>query len=139
VSSTNQNADKTRRYYEALWNRRDRSVIADWISPEYVGHYTSRPEPIRGVDGFEAMAEDLLGAFSDLQMQIEDLIAEADRVASRIRLTGTHDGDLAGVPPTGRSVDVGFVAIERYEDGLCVEEWVYLDDMGLAQQLGFFG
>ncbi|HUF33748.1 MAG TPA: ester cyclase [Acidimicrobiales bacterium] len=139
MTITEENADKTRRYYEALWNRRDRSVIADWIAPDYVGHFTSRPKPIHGVEGFVAMAEGLLGAFPDLAMLIEDQVAEDDQVVSRIRLTGTHEGDFAGVSPTCRSVDVGFVAIERYAEGLCVEEWVYFDDMGLARQLGLLG
>lgn len=139
MSITEENADKTRRYYEALWNKRDRSVIADWIAPDYVGHYTNRPKPVQGVDGFVAMTESLLGAFPDLHMLIEDQVAADDQVVSRVRLTGTHEGELAGVPPTGRTVDVSFVAIERYAEGLCVEEWVYFDDMGFARQLGLFG
>ncbi len=134
-----ENAHKTRRYYEALWNARDRSVIADWIAPHYVGHYTSRPEPIEGVEGFTAMVEGLLGAFPDLQMLIEDQIVEGDQVVSRVRLTGTHESEFAGVAATGRSVDVSFVAIERYAGGLCVEEWVHVDDMGIARQLGLLG
>jgi predicted ester cyclase len=135
VSAAVENAAKTRRYYAALWNERDRSVIPDWIAPGYVGHFTRRPEPVLGVSGFEAMAEGLFGAFPDLHMEIEDLVADGDRVASRIRITGTHLGTLDGYAPTGARVDTSFVAIERYDDGLCVEEWVYSDDLGIARQI----
>jgi hypothetical protein len=51
MPSAADNAAKTRRYYEALWNQRDFSVIADWIAPGFVGHYSSLPEPVRGPDG----------------------------------------------------------------------------------------
>jgi predicted ester cyclase len=130
-----QNAATTRRNYEALWNARDRSVIADWIAPDYVGHFTRRPEPIRGVSGFTEMAEDLFTAFPDLRMTIEDLVAEGDRVASRVRVSGTHLGTLEGYSSTGVHVDTSFTAIERYVDGVCVEEWVYSDDLGIARQI----
>jgi predicted ester cyclase len=130
-----ENATKTRRSYEALWNQRDMSVIEAWISPGYLGHYTSRPDPVRGVEGFRSMAEDLLSAVPDLRMSIEDLVADGERVVSRIEATGTHTGPLLGYAPTGLRVTVSFVAIERYADGLCVEEWVFSDDLGLARQI----
>jgi predicted ester cyclase len=135
MSAAEQNADKTRRYYDALWNTRDRSVIQDWIAPDYVGHYTRRPQPVRGVSGFEAMADELFNAFPDLHTTIEDLVASDDRVASRVRITGTHLGEMEGYAPTGVRVETSFVAIERYVDGLCVEEWVYSDDLGIARQI----
>jgi predicted ester cyclase len=135
MTTTEDNADKTRRYYEALWNQRDRRVIADWIAPEYVGHFSRRPDPIVGVAGFTDMAEELFTAFPDVRMTIEDLVADGDRVASRVRLTGTHQGPMEGYGPTGVRVETSFAAIERYADGLCVEEWVFSDDLGIARQI----
>lgn len=136
MSSTRLNADATRRYYEALWNQKDRSVIPEWISPTYVGHFTRRSEPVLGVEGFAEFAEELLGAFPDLHASIEDMVAEGDRVASRVRLTGTHSGGLEGYGATGARIEAGFLAIERYSEGRCVEEWVYSDDLGIARQIG---
>jgi predicted ester cyclase len=129
------NAATTRRHYDALWNRRDRTVIAQWIAPAYVGHLTRRAEPVRGVSGFESLADELFTAFPDLRMTIEDLVADGDRVVSRVRLTGTQVGPMEGYAPTGARVDTSFVAIERYLDGICVEEWVYSDDLGIARQI----
>src|SRR5690606_27909964 len=80
VGVADENAEMTRRCYDALWNDRDRDVIAAWIAPEYVGHFTRRPEPIRGVEGFTAMADELFAALPDLRMTIEDLVAGDDRV-----------------------------------------------------------
>jgi predicted ester cyclase len=130
------NASKTLRYYDALWNARNRAVIADWIAPDYVGHFTRLPEPVRGIDGFRAMVDELFVAFPDLHMSIDDMIAQGDRVVSRVHLSGTHRGVLLGYAPTGLGIAASFVAIERYADGLCVEEWVYSDDLALARQIG---
>jgi predicted ester cyclase len=131
-----ENASKTRRYFQALWNDRDVSVIADWIAPGYVGHFTSYLDPIRGPAGFRAFADELFLAFPDLSMSIEDVIARDDKVVSRVKLTGTHLGPMQGYAATGVAVSTSFVGIEHYLDGLCFEEWVYADDIGLARQIG---
>ena len=134
-SATASNVDKTRRYYQRLWNERDLSVISDWISPDFVGHYTSRPEPVRGIAGFREVVDELLVAFPDLRMEVEDTIAEDDKVVSRVLASGTHLGELAGYAPTGLTVSASLIGIERYVDGLCIEEWVNSDDMALARQI----
>jgi steroid delta-isomerase-like uncharacterized protein len=136
VEAFAENASKTRRYYQALWNERDVSVIADWIAPDYVGHFTSFADPVRGPDGFRAFADTLFKAFPDMSMSIEDMIAHEDKVVSRITLTGTHLGPMQGYAATGLPIATSFIAIERYLAGLCVEEWVYADDIGLARQIG---
>lgn len=133
VADTNEGM--TRRCYQPLWNDRDRSVIPEWISPNHIGHFTRYPEPITGVAGFEAMADELFAAFPDLCVQIDDLVAAGDRVASRVRIAGTHEGYLHGYVPTGLRVETTFAAIERYSDGQCVEEWVFSDDLGIARQI----
>lgn len=133
VADTNEAT--TRRCYERLWNDRDRTVIPEWIAPDYIGHFTRYPEPVVGVPGFEAMAEELFTAFPDLRVRIDDLVAAGDRVASHVRIVGTHQGALQGYAPTGVRVDTTFAAIERYVDGRCVEEWVFSDDLGIARQI----
>jgi steroid delta-isomerase-like uncharacterized protein len=134
-AATGDNAAKTRRYYDRLWNQRDFSVIEDWIAPDFVGHHTARPKPVRGVDGFRRFADELFAAFPDLEMTVEETIAQGDRVASRVTMRGTHLGELSGYAPTGIVVTAGFLGIERYRDGLCAEEWVYSDDMAIARQI----
>jgi predicted ester cyclase len=135
ATATTDNRSKTQRYFEALWNQRDFSVIDDWVTPDYIGHYTSRPEPVRGTAGFRAMAEELFTGVPDLRMTIEDSLVDGDRVVSRVTASGTHGGVLSGYAPTGLRVTTSFVAIERYVNGLCAEEWVYSDDLGLARQI----
>lgn len=129
------NAAKTTRYYDELWSKRNYDVIEDWIAPDFVGHYTSQPEPVRGVEGFRRFADDLFTAFPDLKLAILDQVVDEAKVVSRVELSGTHNGPLLGFAPTGQRVCVNYVAIEHYRDGLCIEEWVFSDDLGLSRQI----
>jgi steroid delta-isomerase-like uncharacterized protein len=88
-------------------------------------------------EGVKAFFRMEIAAFPDLKMTVEDIIAEGDKVVVRVRFTGTHQGELMGIPPTGRSVDVQVIDIMRLEDdGLCHEHWGVFDAMGMMQQLG---
>ena len=75
-------------------------------------------------------------AFPDLNVTVEDSIAEGDKVVQRLSQTGTHEGEFMGVEPTGRKVTSSGIIIGRLEDGKAVKEWAQLDQMGLMQQLG---
>lgn len=136
MTTAQANEEKTRRLYEAVWNERRLDLIEDWVWPDFVGHYSAYPEPIRGIDGFRSMVEELLGAFPDARLTVQDTIAADDKVASRVLLAGTHTGTMVGFAPTGRRVAMEYIAIERYRDGRCAEEWAQTDDLGLARQVG---
>src|SRR4051812_8756876 len=127
----------TRRLYQAVWNERRLDLVSEWITDDFVGHYTAWPEPVRGVDGFRAFVEMALAAAPDLRMTIEDSFAAGDKVVSRVTMSGTHTGPMQGFAPTGRPFSVGYIAIEQYgPDGRAVEEWVNSDDLGLSRQIG---
>ena len=64
------------------------------------------------------------------------MIAEGGKVLVRLRVKGTHGGDLMGVPATGRAIDIGVLDLFRIEDGRLVEHWALLDNLGLLRQIG---
>ena len=89
--------------------------------------------------GFEAFKQFVYGVYEalpDLHHEIEDLIAEGDRVVMRATDTGTQKGVFMGVPPTGKKVTVGAIGIFRFVEDKIVEGWEELDMLGLLQQLG---
>jgi predicted ester cyclase len=86
--------------------------------------------------GFPSTGSYLRGAFPDRVDIVEQVIADGDRVGLLFRLTGTHQGNLFGIPPTGRKVDVHEAAILRVADGRVVEGWFLADEAGLLKQLG---
>jgi len=90
-------------------------------------------------EGTRAEAEELhqilTAAFPDLRIDVEDVIAEGDRVVVRLRFRGTHLGPFQGMEPTGRSVEFGAIRIYRLVEGLVVETWAHQDSLGLVRQL----
>lgn len=96
------------------------------------------PLPVEGT-GAQAMKEVvglLLRAFPDLQVTIEDLIAEGDKVVSRNFVTGTHRGDYMGLPATGKIVAYDEIFIFRFADGRIAETWGVVDVLSQMRQLG---
>lgn len=76
-------------------------------------------------------------AFPDLRMEAEDVLASGDKTVARVRATGTHRGELMGIPATGKHVDVQLIDIMRFDDaGLVREHWGVFDAMSMMQQLG---
>ena len=90
---------------------------------------------MRGLEAAKHAAADYRQAFPDLHVTVEDLIAEGDRVAARLRFRGTHLGELDGIAPTGRRVDCTGIVISRIEEGKISEDWANFDDLGMMQQL----
>jgi predicted ester cyclase len=85
------------------------------------------------LDLFRAMRT----SFPDFRMNVEDLIADGDKTVARVRVTGTHQGEFMGVPPTGTSVDMELIDIMRFDGaGLVCEHWGVADMLSLMQQLG---
>jgi predicted ester cyclase len=74
--------------------------------------------------------------YSDLHIRVEDLIAEGDKVVGRNSVTGTHQGDFMGLPPTGRSVTYNEIFIFRFANGRIVETWGVVDVFSQMKQLG---
>src|ERR687889_602484 len=105
------------------------------VSPEFINH-EAPPGRDRGPDSMRGLATMLRTAFTDLHFEIEELVAEGDTVAGRLRMSGTHEGPLMGTPPTGRSVRQEHMHFVRFEGGKGVEHWGVRDDLGMMQQLG---
>lgn len=93
-------------------------------------------EDVRGIEGLKQFVSMFLEAFPDLSITVEDEIAEGDKVVTRWRARGTHQGELRGIAPTGNRVNVSGITIHRIEGDKIVEEWESPDNLGLMQQIG---
>ncbi len=89
-----------------------------------------------GREGFKTFVTTFREAFPDLQVTVEDMIAEGDKVAARATMRGTHQGEFLGIPPSGNSIEVPVVDIVRFSDGMGVEHWGVTDNMAMMVQLG---
>jgi steroid delta-isomerase-like uncharacterized protein len=130
------NKEFARRWNEEIWGQQNVDAIDDLVAEDFVGHDPSRPEPVRGPDGVRAVVEMLFSAFPDTQVDLEEVVAEGDRIAMRITASGTHEGEFMGIEPTGEEMEVSVMTFQRIEDGKAVEEWQIVDTLGMLQQLG---
>ena len=76
------------------------------------------------------------GAFPDYRFEVEDLIAEGDRVVARVTVSGTHLGEMMGLAPTGRRISTSGIEVFRFEDGKMAEHWAAFDALGMLRQIG---
>ena len=125
----------TRRFIEE-WNKGKAAAMAV-IDEMYATNFVSHgDEDIRGIKNVKKSTSQEFSAFPDLHFTINDMIAEGDKVAARITMTGTHKGEYMGAPPTNKKITIRAIAIERFAGGKIVEEWGMTDTLGLMQQLG---
>ncbi len=125
-----------RRSFEELWNKGNLSLADELFTPNYEHHDASSPDFGRGPESEKKRAALYRTAFPDLQLTIEDIIAEGQTVMARWSCRGTHKGDLSGIAPTGKQINISGVSVARFTGGKMVEGWVNWDALGLMQQLG---
>ena len=132
--STESNKAAVRRFRDAL-NAGDLDGAVAVFAPHAVVHVSGAPDPLT-LEGFKQFGRVFLSAFPGGTSTIEDVIAEGDKVVSRITYRGTHTRDMMGIRPTGKSVTVPETIIDQFADGKIVESWRLFDQMAMMQQLG---
>ena len=134
--STEQNKSIVRRWIEEGWNKRNVKIIDDLYAPNVVQHDPSSPVPVESAEALKQYVRAFMNALPDLHFVIEDLVAEGDKVVWRFSSRGTHQGQLMGIPPTGRTANVTGMVLFRLENSKIVEVWVNIDTLGMLQQMG---
>ena len=132
--SIEDNKALVRRFYEDVFNQRNLALVDELCSTTHVFH--NPPTTLHGREEFKQLLSVYLTAFPDASFTVEDEIAEGEKVTSRYTFRGTHQGELMGIPPTGRQVTVTGIIINRIAGGQSVEGWLNFDALGLLQQLG---
>lgn len=132
--STEQNKMLARRLFEEVWNNKNLAVVDDLVASNFVFH--NSVQTLYGPEGFKQFATTYHTAFPEAHFTIEDVIAEGDTVALRWTARGTHEGELLGIPPTGKEVVVTGMTISLISHGKSVESWGEFDALGMLQQIG---
>lgn len=133
--SMESNKDLVRAYFVAF---RDRDVTwwDRFIAPDFVRHDPGLDFEVRGPAGVAKLAEVLHGGLSDIDMRIDEVIAEGDRVLARLRFQGRHTGEFQGVPATGKAVDIAVMDFFRVAGGRLAEHWALMDNLTMLKQIG---
>lgn len=133
--STEQNKALLRRLFEEGLNQNNPGVFDELLAPNFVV-YDPPPGMSSDREGFRQLIEMFRAAFPDLHVTFEAEFADGDYVIHRGYTTGTHKGELMGIPPTGKQVKIKSLDIWHVVNGKAVENWVQLDMLGLMEQLG---
>ncbi len=116
-----QNAALARRFIDEVWNQGRSEAVRELVHPMAVGHLEGFE--VRGPEGFLPAWASLLGAFPDLRIIVQDLVAQEDTVVVRWTASGTHTGKHLGLLPTGKLVGFRGISWMRFSEGRIIESW----------------
>ncbi|MCX7645118.1 MAG: ester cyclase [Rhodobacteraceae bacterium] len=129
------NKQRARDYFRAFATR-DRAWLERNVAPSYVRRDTTLPFEVVGPAGVLKLGDVLLCAFSQVELDIQEVIAEADKVLVHLRFRGVHSGPFGDYPASGRRFDVMVLDLFRMENGQIAEQWPAIDNLGLRSQIG---
>jgi steroid delta-isomerase-like uncharacterized protein len=135
MATAEENRRTMQRFVQFI-NTADKNLATELVSPEAIFHVPGRPEPLRGPPGYLEIIQMMRSGFPDIQWTLEEMVAEADKVAARFTMRGTHQGIFFGVPATGKKIAVQAMNIYRFADGKIVEERGQPDLLELLKQIG---
>ena len=127
--------DLAYRFYEEVISGHSVDAIDKLVSEDFVEHepgFDAGP----GREGLKEGFRQLLAAFPDLEAECHDVMVDGDKLCARATFRGTHQGDLQGIPATGKRVEFQVIDIVRVADGVGVEHWGATDMAGLLMQIG---
>jgi steroid delta-isomerase-like uncharacterized protein len=135
--STETNKAVCRRMLDQLYNQHRPDLVPEFFTEDLVVHIgRASSDSAIAIEGFIERVTMALAAFPDIQIAVDDEIAAGDKAVVRWTVTGTHQGEFGGIPPTGKVVARAGVAIYRLVNGKIAENWLFADDLDFMQQLG---
>ena len=134
VENEVRNKTVVKQYWEGKFNQRRPEILDEFQTQDV--QYHSPSMQLNGIEEYKQAYNMYLSAFHDTQITIEELIAEGDKVMSRVSMHCTHKGAFEGIPPTGKELTLRAFTVFRLVDGKIAEEWELVDELGMMHQLG---
>lgn len=137
MAEATEEAEQLVNAYVGVWDEQDYSKIPDLVSESFEMHGPVTPESgIHGHDGLEEWIREVTSGFPDFRTEVLGMLSSDDLVLCEATVTGTHEGEFDGVPPTGREVEIRAMEKFRVSDGTVREHRVYFDQQEMVEQLG---
>ena len=130
-----ENKQLCREYFDAFL-KRDTEWMERHIAPTFVRHDPGLPFEVRGPEGVAQLHDALMPAFPDMELPLEDFVAEGEKVLVRLTIHATHTGDFGELAATGKRIEVSVLDLFQIRDGVLIEHWALLDNLGMMRQLG---
>lgn len=125
-----------RRFYDEVMSKGDLDALDEIIHDDFVEHENVPPGMPTDKNAPRAFVSMFRTSFPDFTATIEDMIQQGDKLVVRSRMSGTHQGEFMGVPPSGKSFDITAIDIVEFRDGKCVAHWGVTDTAAMMEQLG---
>ena len=133
------NLSLMRRWYREVWREHKNETVQELLAPDAPLYGQTGPQDkIVGPEGFVAFAETIRNAFSECEVNVEDIFAVDDKVAVRWIATGAHTGPIFGIDPSGARIRISGMTIVRIVNGKIVEGWDNWDRLGMLEQVGAY-
>ncbi len=124
----------TKRVFEEVVNGRNLDLLPQLFTEDFTWHLGALD--LKGLDQVRETIQGYLTAFPDLRMTVEQQIVEGNLIVNRWRATGTHDGPLEDIEPTGKKINISGHIIQRFEGTKIAEEWEVFDELAMLKQIG---
>jgi steroid delta-isomerase-like uncharacterized protein len=125
-----------RRWFEQVWNQKNIDAADQLATPDCKAHGHAPNDAVIGIPEFKDFARNVMAAFPDIKIAVEDTVSEGNRAVIRWNATGTHSGDFMGTKATGRKIMVRGISIMHFVDGKVAEAWDNWDQLGMLTQIG---
>jgi steroid delta-isomerase-like uncharacterized protein len=126
---------KTQQQFGEAANNGNLEKFKDLMTPNVLDHDPA-PDQGPGPEGFIQFFEKFRGAFPDLKIDVDHMVADEDNVAIAYTVTGTHKGEFMGIPATNKEISARGLQIARFENGKITERWGSSDELGILKQIG---
>ena len=133
AADTEANKALIRGYYEEMWNKHQPCAADRFVAINFIEHNPHLPQ---GLAGRKQFVTTVLAGFSDYHGEIQEILAEEDKVVTRMQWTGTQDGPYDGRPATGNKLVFSTADYFRIENGKIAEHWDVVDLLARAVGLG---
>ena len=124
-----------RRLVEEAFSKGNLAIVDETLSLNYVLH-TADGNQLTGPEAWKQFILGRRNGFPDIRCAVEDIACDGDILALRTTLTGTNTGSFMGMPPTGKKASIQMGDFFRFEDDKPVEQWQFVNQLALLQQLG---
>jgi predicted ester cyclase len=129
-----ENIKLARRIVEDGFGRNNPGILDEMYSDDFIEHQRG----MKDLDDTKAAILNLGKAFPDISYSLVNTIASGDLVCVQYRVSGTHEGNLGPMQPTGKKFDIDLIDIMKFKDGKLIEHWGVPDRLGLMEDLGFW-
>ncbi|MDB4583410.1 ester cyclase [Draconibacterium sp.] len=129
----NKNKELINVFTEDFWNKHNMGAYEKYFTTDFVAHYADGDY---NFEQYKGICQAYFTAFPDLHITTNDLLAEGDKVTKVWTANCTHNGELMGIPATGKQIEVKGIEVLRIADGKIAENWVSMDNLGMMQQIG---